>query len=169
MTLLMPALPRPEATPPTTPADLRQVLAVVDLDAPVEPVVRRAVAESVAHAVRLEVIVLHPRLPFSTDPALVARMARRLGREQRRMVAAVTEAAQDHGSITFGVQLVPLSRIPLMSRSGKVRRTVAAQLRQQPSSLLVTAEHLRIGAGAKPSTREAGPSADLGELERSSV
>jgi hypothetical protein len=73
-------------------------LAVVDLDSPVEPVVRRAAAESSARGVPLQVMVLHPRLPFTTDAALVARTARRLGDEQRRVAGEVAAAAQSSGS-----------------------------------------------------------------------
>ena len=132
MTLLTPALPQPPAIPPTTSGDLRQVLAAVDLDTPVEPAVRRAVAESFAHAAPLQVL------------------------------AAVTEAAQDHGSIPFEVRLVPLSRTPRRSRSGRTRRTLAAQLRRQLSSLLVAAEQLTSDPGAP----EVAPRADLRNVER---
>jgi hypothetical protein len=167
---MTPASSQPRAIPSPTAGGIRQILAVVDIDTPVEPLVRRAVAESSAHAVPLHVIVLYPRIPFTTDPALAARIARRLGHEQRRMVAAVTDAAQNCGLGAFELRLVPLSRIPLMSRLGQVRRTVAAQLRQQPSSLLVAAEHLNSGAGPNPVAPEPGPSADdLQHFERSSA
>jgi hypothetical protein len=161
VTLLMPASPQPRAIPFAPSGDFAQVLAVVDLDAPVEPVIRRAVAESSAHGVPLQVIVLHPRLPFTTDPALVARIARRRGHEQRRVVAAVADAAQGSGLSEIEVRVVPLSRIPLMSRSGKARRTVTAELRRQPSSLRVAAEHPARGAGANPAAPEPRPSVGL--------
>jgi hypothetical protein len=169
VTLLMPTSHQPQPSSGATSDDFRQVLAVVDMDAPVEPVIRWAAAESAAHAVPLQVIVLHPRPSFTTDPAIAVRIARRLGQEQRRVVAAVTDAAHRHGASTCTVRLVPLSRIPLRSRLGQARRTVAAQLQQQPSSLLVSAEQLSPGAGPSLVLAEPGPSADLRHVEKSSL
>ena len=63
MTLMTPASSQPRAIPSPTAGGIRQILAVVDIDTPVEPLVRRAVAESSAHAVPLHVIVLYPRIP----------------------------------------------------------------------------------------------------------
>jgi hypothetical protein len=146
MTLLTPL----SSPPPASSGGFRQVLAVVHLDAPVEPVVRRAVAESSAHRIPLQVIVLYPRVPFTTDPALAARAARRLGHEQRQVAAAVTATARASGLDEPTLRLVPLSRIPLRSRRRQAQRTVAAQLRQQPSSLLVAAEQHTPDAGGIP-------------------
>lgn len=165
VTHLMPVSPPPSATS----GGFRQVLAVVDLDGPVEPVVRRAAAESSVRRIPLRVIVLHPRLPFTADPALVARTARRLGHERRRVLAAVASAARDSGLSEFDVRLVPLRRTPLMSRRGQARRTVATQLRQQPSSLLVAAEHLTPDAEADLAALEAESTADLRSFERNHV
>src|SRR5918993_6057107 len=105
VTLLTTASPQSPPIPSAT-SGFRQVVAVVDLDGAVEPVVRRAVAESAAHAVPLQVIVLHPRLPFTTDPALLARVARRLGQERQRVVATVTDAAHSAGLSAFELRLV---------------------------------------------------------------
>ena len=165
MTLLMPASPPPSAVS----GGVRQVLAVVDLDTPVEPVVRRAVAESSVRRIPLQVIVLHPRLPFTTDPALVARTARRLGHERRRVLAAVASIARDSGLSEFDVRLVPLRRTPLLNRRGQARRTVAEQLRRHPSSLLVAAAHLSPDAEANPAARAPESSTELRSFERNLV
>ena len=155
----------PPASAPS--GGFRQILAVVDLDAPVEPVVRRAVAESFAHGIPLQVIVLYPRVPFTTDPALAARAARRLIHEQRRVVAAVTAAARASGLSELALRLVPLSRIPLRDRRRQAQRTVTTQLRQQPSSLLVAAEQHTPDAEPIPAAVGPEPTTDLRSFERS--
>ena len=96
----------------------RQVLAVVDLDTPVEPVVRRAVAESLLRDIPLQVVVLHPPHPFTTDPAVAARAARRLSQQQQRVVADVVAAARDSGWGEPTVRLVPLRRSLLRGDGG---------------------------------------------------
>jgi hypothetical protein len=142
---------------------------VVDLDTPVEPVVRRAVAESSVRRIPLHVIVLHPRLPFTTDPALVARTARRLGHERRRVLAAVAGVARDSGLSEFDVRLVPLRRTPLLNRRGQAQRTVADQLRRHPSSLLLAAAHLSPDAEANLAARASESSTELRSFERNLI
>jgi hypothetical protein len=146
MTLLTSVSP-PAAAPS---GGFRQVLAVVDLDTPVEPVVRRAVAESVLRDIPLQVVVLHPPHSFTTDPAVAARAARRLSQQQQRVVAAVIAAARDSGWGEPTVRLVPLRRSLLRGRRGRAQRTVTAQLRRQPASLLVAAEQHTPDAEATP-------------------
>ena len=54
-------------------------------------------------------------------------------------------------------------------RLGQARQTVAALLRQQPSSLLVSAEQLMPGAGPSLVLAEPEPSAHLPHVEKSSL
>jgi hypothetical protein len=155
------------SSPPSAPSGgFRQVLAVVDLDAPVEPVVRRAVAESFAHSIPLQVVVLYPRIPFTADPAVAAHAVRRLGHEQRRVVAAVTAAARASGLDELTLRLVPLGRIPLWNRRRQAQRTVMTQLRQQPASLLVAAEQHTPDAEPIPTAVGPEPTTDVRSFER---
>lgn len=119
------------------------MLAIVDLEAPSEPVLARAAAAAAVLEAPLRVVVLHPRSGFTTDFALAARLAHRLDVEYRRVVGVATDAARNRGLDDVEVGQAPYARSPFGGPVGRARRAAAIQRRRTVARLVVAADHLR--------------------------
>jgi hypothetical protein len=120
--------------------DDRPVLALVDGEQPVEPVLRRAARTATEQEAPLVVALLHPRLGFTTDAAIAARHVRQL-QARRDTVADILALVLD-GQVRYAVHLVPYTYRPWRDRAGQVRRAAQRCLRLIPAREVVTAEHL---------------------------
>lgn len=146
MTLLAPTpVPASHRPGPSGRADRRQVLALVDIDAPCEPVLRRATAAAAVLGAPLRVVVLHPRLGFTTDPAVAARIVRRLDAEHREVEALATSVARNRGLDGVEIARAPYAWLPLGDRKLRARRAAARERSRTAARLVVAAEHLHGG------------------------
>lgn len=116
----------------------RPVLNVVEAGAPSQAVLRRAEAAAAVLDAPLHILLVEPRVGFSTDAAIIAFADRRLQArvEQCRRVIADVLAAPERASIT-------VLRVSSRGRPRHIWRAVAAAAARADARLVVAPEHLR--------------------------
>lgn len=142
MALLAP--PRPLART-SREATTQPILVLVDIAFPLEPQLRRAVGLAAARGVSLRVALVHPRLGFSTDAAIVARHIEQL-RDERVAVAGIVERLLEGQQVPYEVRLVPYARRPRRSLTARARRAAQLYARRESAQLVLAAPHLEASA-----------------------
>ena len=121
---------RPEPAPESGP-----VLAVLLEDAPVDGLLQRASALARGRGTAVLPLLLQIRLPFSTDPALVDRLARRrrvdLDRVQRALAGCPTLGGNPP------TELLLLAIPPLPQRARRAWRGVESVARRRSAAVVV--------------------------------
>lgn len=138
MALLSPARTTDSASPST---DARPVLALVGGAQPAEPVLYRAALAATELDAPLVVVLLHPRLGFTTDAAVALRHSRQL--QARRAAVAEVLAQVLDGRVEYAVHLVPYASRPWRDQADEVGRAARRCQRLIPAREVVTAEQPR--------------------------
>jgi hypothetical protein len=121
---------RPEPAP-----ESRPVLAVLLEDAPVDHLLERASALARERGTAVLPLLLQVRLPFSTDPALVDRLARRRRDDLDQVQRALASCPTLGGSLP--TELLLLAVPPLPQRARRAWREVESVARDRSAAVVV--------------------------------
>ena len=123
------------------------VLAVVTEDGPGTAVLERALAAAEALSAPVQLILVHPRTGFSTDPAVHASATRR--RRQRLHDLVVEMRRQSPRTVPTDAKLVPYARWPLGDPARQAWRAAEAVANRSGARLVVAPQQLADLAAAE--------------------
>ena len=135
----------------------RSVLVILDVDRPIDLGLVRSALAGPASGNRVRLVLLAPRLGFSTDAALVARARRRLDAR----CAAVLSALGPHSNrLAEPADLERYARTPLGKPVEQVRRAAQRAIRRHRPDVVILPSHLRAEPGDVTSSIAAGDVSD---------
>jgi len=146
MSLIVPTRSSPGRA--TTP---RCVLAVVDLNHPVEPVIARAAFAAAACDAPIKLVLLAPRPGIGTDAARIGHLHERLRKGLADLVAAARRRAPER--VDPVADLVWYARWPMRNPVGQARRAAAAAADRFDAQVVILPPSLRADAVAGSGAR----------------